>query len=154
MKLRLSLLLYVTFLISSCTTNYYLVTSNANVDLYQTAANKDLLISIPAGNVFLTKGKSKVRYTQYGSIKGYSRLSNLRRQVKFKQSEYANLVFHEQTGYGYKGYVTSTPNAAEGNYRKASAPKSSSGGPVHVRGYTRKNGTYVQPHTRSAPRRH
>ncbi len=26
-----------------------------------------------------------------------------------------------------------------------------SGGPVHVRGYTRKDGTYVAPHTRSAP---
>lgn len=29
----------------------------------------------------------------------------------------------------------------------------SGGGTVHVRGYTRKNGTYVAPHTRSAPRR-
>jgi hypothetical protein len=27
------------------------------------------------------------------------------------------------------------------------------GGPVQVRGYTRKDGTYVRPHTRSAPRR-
>jgi hypothetical protein len=27
------------------------------------------------------------------------------------------------------------------------------GGTVHVRGYYRKNGTYVQPHTRRAPRR-
>jgi len=27
------------------------------------------------------------------------------------------------------------------------------GGPVHVRGYTRKNGTYVAPYTRRAPRR-
>jgi hypothetical protein len=26
------------------------------------------------------------------------------------------------------------------------------GGTVHVRGYTRKDGTYVRPHTRSAPR--
>ena len=28
-----------------------------------------------------------------------------------------------------------------------------SGGSVYVRGYTRKDGTYVQPHTRRAPRR-
>lgn len=27
------------------------------------------------------------------------------------------------------------------------------GGPVHVRGYYRRNGTYVAPHTRSRPRR-
>lgn len=26
-------------------------------------------------------------------------------------------------------------------------------GPVHVRGYYRKDGTYVRPHTRSLPRR-
>jgi hypothetical protein len=30
---------------------------------------------------------------------------------------------------------------------------SSGGGTVHVNGYTRKNGTYVAPYTRSAPRR-
>jgi hypothetical protein len=29
----------------------------------------------------------------------------------------------------------------------------STGGSVHVRGYSRRDGTYVQPHTRSAPRR-
>lgn len=29
----------------------------------------------------------------------------------------------------------------------------STGGSVHVRGYYRKNGTYVRPHTRRAPRR-
>ncbi len=28
----------------------------------------------------------------------------------------------------------------------------SSGGPVYVRGYTRRDGTYVRPHTRSRPR--
>ncbi len=31
--------------------------------------------------------------------------------------------------------------------------KSSSGGPVRVKGYYRKDGTYVAPHTRSRPRR-
>lgn len=32
-------------------------------------------------------------------------------------------------------------------------PPSSSGGTVHVKGYYRKDGTYVRPHTRRAPRR-
>ena len=36
---------------------------------------------------------------------------------------------------------------------RASAPAGCQGScPVHVRGYTRKDGTYVRPHTRSAPR--
>ena len=33
------------------------------------------------------------------------------------------------------------------------APSGSGGGSVHVRGYTRSDGTYVPPHTRSAPGR-
>jgi len=33
------------------------------------------------------------------------------------------------------------------------SPPSSSGGTVHVRGYSRKDGTYVRPHTRSKPKR-
>lgn len=32
-------------------------------------------------------------------------------------------------------------------------PGGSTGGPVRVRGYTRRDGTYVRPHTRSRPRR-
>jgi endonuclease YncB( thermonuclease family) len=36
---------------------------------------------------------------------------------------------------------------------RSSANRRSPGTEVHVRGYTRKNGTYVAPHTRSAPRR-
>jgi hypothetical protein len=36
---------------------------------------------------------------------------------------------------------------------RSSSSRRSPGTEVHVRGYTRKDGTYVQPHTRSAPRR-
>ena len=37
---------------------------------------------------------------------------------------------------------------------KYSGGNSSAGGRVQVKGYYRKNGTYVKPHTRSAPRSH
>lgn len=40
-----------------------------------------------------------------------------------------------------------------GEAPRPSARARSSGGPVRVRGYTRKDGTYVAPHTRRAPRR-
>ncbi|HEV7645900.1 MAG TPA: DUF3761 domain-containing protein [Pyrinomonadaceae bacterium] len=43
----------------------------------------------------------------------------------------------------------STPSPA----RPTDTSNSSSGGTVQVRGYYRKDGTYVQPHTRSAPRK-
>lgn len=42
---------------------------------------------------------------------------------------------------------SATPSAS------SASSDSSRGGTVNVRGYTRKDGTYVPPHTRSAPRR-
>jgi|GEM_PF-4540417 len=36
-------------------------------------------------------------------------------------------------------------------YRSSARTSAPSGGAVHVSGYTRKDGTYVRPHTRSAP---
>lgn len=50
------------------------------------------------------------------------------------------------------------PNLGAPSYGSAyggaySAPSRSGGASVGVRGYTRKDGTYVQPHTRSTPRR-
>ena len=38
-------------------------------------------------------------------------------------------------------------------YYNSSYPSGYSSGTVHVKGYYRKNGTYVQPYTRRAPRR-
>ncbi len=45
------------------------------------------------------------------------------------------------------------PQPAEEVSDRPGLPTSSSGGTVHVRGYSRKDGTYVRPHTRSSPRR-
>jgi hypothetical protein len=41
----------------------------------------------------------------------------------------------------------------ESSSASSSSPGAASDGRVHVRGYTRRDGTYVAPHTRSAPRR-
>lgn len=43
------------------------------------------------------------------------------------------------------------PVYAPGTYAPSTAPVP--GGPVHVRGYYRRDGTYVRPHTRARPRR-
>jgi hypothetical protein len=43
---------------------------------------------------------------------------------------------------------------ATSSYTPSSSSTYSGGGTVHVRGYYRKNGTYVAPYTRRAPRRH
>jgi len=56
--------------------------------------------------------------------------------------------------YIYKGPTTTTSSEPYGS-RTLSMPSTttSPGGPVQVKGYYRKDGTYVRPHTRSAPRR-
>lgn len=45
---------------------------------------------------------------------------------------------------GSRGYHRSSRSYSSGSHYKSS-------GDVHVRGYTKKNGTYVQPHHRTAP---
>lgn len=60
---------------------------------------------------------------------------------------------------GVNTWLNGTSNAREDSTPSYSAPRSSSSDyeyrpkTVQVRGYTRKDGTYVAPHTRSAPRR-
>jgi hypothetical protein len=60
----------------------------------------------------------------------------------------------EQSGPG-DSTSKSTPSTPEyGRSSESSAsPSGSRGGTDHVRGYYRKNGTYVQPYTRGSPRR-
>lgn len=48
---------------------------------------------------------------------------------------------------GYAGTSNCSPGSSSGD----SSDEASSGGTVQVKGYTRKDGTYVQSHTRSAP---
>lgn len=51
---------------------------------------------------------------------------------------------------GSSASLGSSPSSS-GVYAYGNAPAGTGGGPVAVRGYTRANGTYVAPHTRSAP---
>lgn len=150
MKNLALMLLLLLFVASGCTTNYYLVTSGEPTAVY---LNSDQITSIPAGNVFITQGKSIRRPTQYGSYRGFAKLKSIRRQVKLNKSEFDDLAFNEQIGYTYKGYTNSSYKDSTSPARGSNSYKSS-GGTVNVRGYIRKDGTYVRPHTRSAPRRH
>jgi hypothetical protein len=60
--------------------------------------------------------------------------------------------------YSRKDPATTIQHSYGGNNSKksksySSTAKSTSGKTVQVKGYYRKNGTYVKPHTRSAPKR-
>lgn len=134
------------FLLLSCkiqkTENYYIVSITEDALVYaKDDLNSICLEEVKVGEpIYMILDKSK---------KGF-------RKVKYKG----------KTGYVYrpsfKAYAPSSYRAVARNIGKDSTvtsstrtytPATSSNGTVHVRGYYRKDGTYVKPHTRSAPRR-
>ncbi|MCT1525412.1 hypothetical protein [Sphingobacterium hotanense] len=137
---------FLLFLLLSCkiqkTENYYIVSITEDALVYaKDDLNSICLEEVKVGEpIYMILDKSK---------KGF-------RKVKYKG----------KTGYVYrpsfKAYAPSSYRAVTSNIGKDSTvtrstrtytPATSSGGTVHVKGYYRKNGTYVKPHTRSAPRR-
>lgn len=151
-EILISLFLFcLTF--TSCTTNYYLVVSSEETPLYYEDNLTDAIATIPANSNFIYWGKGSVKSNRrvkakYNSYMGYSPyLASWRRLMKLSGEELRSLTFNERSGYSFNQF---TPSVS-GSTTSYSTP--SSGGSVHVKGYTRKNGTYVRPHTRSAPRR-
>lgn len=129
------LLLYFVLLLSvSSFTNYYTVLLQEDAPLYSRINDSTSVTIIPKDTkVYLSSKTNKKNYR------------------KLKWGNYYGFVFNPNyTSYNSyipaKSYNTTTPSY---NYM----PSTSSGGTVHVKGYTRKDGTYVSPHTRSAPRR-
>lgn len=146
MKNTQTIIILILFLLSGCSTsNYYLVTASSDTDIYQAENSTDIVTKIPKGKFFISKSASLSTYTEYGKFKGYSRNILMISQQKLTKKKYENLLFSLTDGYTY---IPKT-----GNHSKT-IESPSTGGTVQVKGYTRKDGTYVKPHTRSAPRRH
>jgi hypothetical protein len=113
---------------------------------------------IPVGSfIVLRKEERNFREVNYGGLSGYI----LPRKFKAEKA-YSNYSFVrplERSAYGARKalYKESPPRTDSINRTRSgfySEPKSTySGGPVQVKGYYRKDGTYVKPHTRSAPKR-
>lgn len=117
----------------SCT-NYYTVLLTEDTNVYETSNNENIITTIPKDTQVYISNKA-----------------NNKNYKKIKWGNYYGLAYNPSyTSYSaytpVKGYNTPTHSY---NY----TPSTSSGGTVHVKGYTRKDGTYVTPHTRSAPRR-
>lgn len=139
------------FMLSSCTTNYYLMVSNTETPIYSSDATETLIATIPSNNAFIFSNPyGKVKY---GTINGYSPyVVTWRKVVKLRKKQVRNLTFTSEVGYTYNEILSSSDVNSVSNTK--SKTTSSSAGTVQVKGYTRKDGTYVKPHTRSAPRRH
>lgn len=129
---------------------------------------------VPYGkNILAEKAKNGYRKVTYANTTGYIVKRKFSREIACSKSEVKRLYINNDSTYTFKkyksvladgqdSYSASTSAQADNqsgslktdnkSTRTASSPPSS-GGPVHVKGYYRSNGTYVQPHTRSSPSR-
>ncbi len=132
------------FLLQSCSTVYYVGETTEPTNIYATQdESSGVVYVVPAGTKLLIKKKIKSNYyVIYDSYQGYSRGTTFNNYRKFNSSYDGNL-------YGYSTNKPSKSSSTSNSYRSSS----SSGGSVNVKGYYRKNGTYVKPHTRSSPKR-
>ncbi|KRD08346.1 hypothetical protein ASE21_16860 [Flavobacterium sp. Root901] len=125
------LLITLLTLLNSCSSNYYFVNIDEDANIYSTKDAKEVIAVIP-------KGYGAYIHT---STKNY-------RKVKWQN--YKGWVINPV--YSNADFSTNNYNSSNRNYSEKTTI-TSSGGSIHVKGYTRKDGRYVQPHTRSAPRR-
>lgn len=126
--------LTIIFSVISCTTNYYTVLLTEDTSLYLGTNNENIITTIPKNTqVYVSNkaNKKKYRKIKWGSYSGWA---------------YNPIFTYYNTYVPTNNYKSSIPSY---NY----TPSSNSRGTVPVKGYTRKDGTYVRPHTRSAPRR-
>ncbi|MBD8084496.1 hypothetical protein [Chryseobacterium caseinilyticum] len=130
-------LFFVTIFLSfiSCTTNYYTVLLSEDTPIYGSSNNESIVTTVPKDTqVFISTKANK---------KNYKRI---------KWDSYLGWAYNPSYTT-YSAYLSSSSPQSTTKTTGTYTPRSSSGGSVHVKGYTRKDGTYVRPHTRSAPRR-
>ncbi|MVZ60919.1 hypothetical protein [Sphingobacterium humi] len=140
------LFLWVILLISSCrvhtTENYYTVTITEDANIYfKNDLNSNSIDLVKSGEpiyMILDKSSKGFRKVNYKGKVGYVYRPSFK---AYNKSDYRNS----------SGSVILQDSLKNEPIRTYTAP--ASGGTVHVKGYYRKNGTYVRPHTRSAPRR-
>ena len=128
MKPRLYLFLLVFFFCSSCSTSYYLCETSSDAEIfYRKSIYGQKSLSIPKNTKVIVQGNSKYRKIKYNDTIGWAYLPSFKTEKK----------------YNYEGSFKITKRK-----KKKKSHSTYSGGTVHVKGYYRKDGTYVRPHTR------
>jgi len=134
MKFKLLAFSVFSVFLSSCSVNYYLCETGEEIStFYVKTSNGEKVITIPKGEKVVVKGRSSYR------------------QVKY----------NDRVGWAYKPFFRSEENYKyRGSFRTAKRKKKTrtysnySSGTVRVKGYYRKDGTYVRPHTRKRRKKH
>lgn len=138
---KLLILLFSILIFGSCTTNYFLCETAGPVKLYTSPDTHSTYIEIPVGKSLISTGKyKKYRKAKYGNKRGYVYKTKFLSEKKIRSL--SDWEFDSETStYKYSRF----------NYTLNKSK--STGGTVQVKGYYRKDGTYVRPHTRRAPSR-
>lgn len=119
------------FIATSCV-NYYSVTVNAETVLYSSGNDgSSVVYSVPSGSSVYIKGKKSKKYR------------------KIKYGNYAGWAYYPN--YTASSQYSSRYSSSSSSGTRSSSNYSSPVKTVNVKGYYRKNGTYVRPHTRSSP---
>lgn len=137
MKRILSLIFFIVICIItlSCSTNYYSVLLSEDARIYSTTDTVNIVTTIPKNTkIFLSSKPHKGSYR------------------KIKWNNYTGWAYNP-VYTSYSNYVPLKNTSETSSYQDNSISTYSSGGSVSVKGYHRKDGTYVRPHTRSAPSR-
>lgn len=129
--------LLIPLLLFSCTRTHYLYTVDKPTALYQNEDTTHIIGYIPPGKQLIAHKKGK-RYTSvtFGNKEGYIVTQSFPTEVTYAEKELRYLHFNSDSTYTYI----------------KSSSSGSAGGTVYVKGYYRKDGTYVKPHTRKAPK--
>jgi len=141
------LLLFTCLLFAGCTTNYYLCTVDVPTTYYSDPTSASERFSIrPGRQLIATKLKKNSEYREiiFGEKRGYIKARTFATEKKYTSKQLKWLSFQSDSTYWY---------VRDLKVKSSSSSSSTSGGAVHVKGYYRKDGTYVKPHTRSAPKR-
>lgn len=169
-----NMLLFVCFgiIITGCQSTH-LCTVDERIAVYKTAdSTAPPAFFVPYGkNVLAGKAKDGYRKITYANTTGYIIKRKFSREIACSKAEIKKLYINKDSTYAFKKYRSELADGQDsysasvqadnqsGSVKRDSkstrttSPPSSSGGPVHVKGYYRSNGTYVQPHTRSSPGR-
>ena len=142
---KLLILLFSILIFGSCTTNYFLCETAGPVKLYTSPDTHSTYIEIPVGKSLISTGKyKKYRKAKYGNKRGYVYKTRFLSEKKIRSL--SDWEFDSETStYKYSRF-NYTLNNSKYKYKSKST-----GGTVQVKGYYRKDGTYVRPHTRRAP---
>ena len=137
---RAALVFLTAIFLCSCKA-YYVGETARDINMLSKKDTTSMVSIIPAGSLVLFQRENHdYSYVIYGNYKGYFHKPFFKNHRKYDFNVDGTLY-----GYPKKGIGSGSTKK-----KSASTTYSNTGGSVNVKGYYRKNGTYVKPYTRSS----